>query len=233
MPENSNSTVYLIDDDQAVLGALSLLLTAEGYAVRAHRSARTFLETIRQDDGGCVVTDVRMPEMDGLELLAAMEERLISMPVVVMTAHGDIPLAVAAMKRGAVDFFQKPFDVDALLASIRAALARGDRERRSEAETQTSRVNFASLSPREKEVLASLIDGRPNKTIARALGISARTVEVYRASVMGKMRATSLAELVKKGLSCAMRGGSKPLTIPASSPRSNPDAGLQTSDINH
>ncbi|HEY8070580.1 MAG TPA: response regulator [Methylocystis sp.] len=233
MPDNSNSTVYVIDDDQAVLGALSLLLTAEGYAVRAHQSARTFLETIRQDDSGCVVTDVRMPEIDGLELLAAMEERLISMPVIVITAHGDIPLAIAAMKRGAIDFFQKPFNVDALLASIRAALARGDRERRSDAEMQTNRVSFATLSKREKEVLARLLDGQPNKTIARALGISARTVEVYRANLMGKMRATSLAELVKKGLSCRTRGGAKPLMIPASSPRSKPDAGLQTSDFSH
>lgn len=210
MTDNSSLTVYVIDDDRAVLGALTFLLTAEGYAVRAHQSARTFLETIRQDDSGCVVTDMRMPEIDGLELLAAMEERLISMPVIVITAHGDIPLAVAAMKLGAVDFFQKPFDGDALLASICAALARGDRERRSGAETQTIRVSFATLSKREKEVLASLIDGQQNKTIAHALGISARTVEVHRANLMGKMRATSLAELVKKGLSCRTQGGSKP-----------------------
>ncbi|MFY9833285.1 MAG: LuxR C-terminal-related transcriptional regulator, partial [Methylocystis sp.] len=122
----------------------------------------------------------------------------------------DIPLAIAAMKMGAVDFFQKPYDLDLLLASIRAALAWGDRERRSGAETQMARVRFATLSKREKEVLASLIDGQQNKTIAHALGISARTVEVHRANLMGKMRATSLAELVKKGLSCRTQGGSKP-----------------------
>ena len=114
MPDNS--TVYVVDDDQAVLAALTFLLTAEGYAVRAHESARTFLDMIQQDDCGCVVTDVRMPEMSGLYLLAKMKERRVSMPVIVITAHGDVPLAVAAMKQGAIDFFEKPFDDDALLA---------------------------------------------------------------------------------------------------------------------
>ena len=150
MRDNSNSTVYVIDDDQAVLRSLSLLLTSEGYAVRAHESARTFLETIRQDDSGCVVTDVRMPEIDGLELLAMLKERRISMPVIVITAHGNIPLAVAAMKRGAVDFFTKPFERDALLASIRAALALGDSERGSDVETQMIRVRLATLSKKGK-----------------------------------------------------------------------------------
>ena len=126
MPDRS--TVYIVDDDKPALHSLTLLLTTEGYAVRAHESARTFLETIRQDDSGCVVTDVRMPEIDGLDLLAMMKERRTSMPVIVITGHGTIPLAVTAMKRGAVDFFEKPLDGNALLASIRAALTRGDGE---------------------------------------------------------------------------------------------------------
>ncbi|MGC1861701.1 MAG: response regulator FixJ [Methylocystis sp.] len=198
MPDNS--TVCIVDDDQAVLAALTFLLTAEGYAVRAHGSARTFLDMIQRDNCGCLVTDVRMPEMSGLDLLAKMKERRISMPVIVITAHGDVPQAVAAMKRGAIHCFEKPFDNDALLASIRAALARGDGEHGSDAETQMIRARFATLSKREKEVLAGLLNGQPNKVLAHELGISARTIEVYRANVMAKTQATSLAELVRMTL---------------------------------
>jgi two-component system response regulator FixJ len=178
MPDSS--TVYIVDDDQAVLHSLTSALTAEGYAVRAHGSARTFLDMIQQDDCGCLVTDVRMPEMSGLELLAKMKERRVSMPVIVITAHGNIPLAVAAMRRGAVDFFEKPFDCDALLASIRAALARESDAREPDAATRMSRARFATLNKREKEVLAYLLDGQPNKIIAHGLGISARTVDLKR-----------------------------------------------------
>jgi two-component system response regulator FixJ len=198
MPDNS--TVCIVDDDQAVLAALTFLLTAEGYAVRAHESARTFLDMIRQDDCGCLVTDVRMPGMSGLDLLAKMKERRISMPVIVITAHGDVPLAVAAIKRGAVDFFEKPFDSDALLDSIRAALARGESGPAPDAETQMIKERFATLSKREEEVLAALLKGLQNKSIAYELGISARTIEVHRANVMAKTQATSLAELVRMAL---------------------------------
>jgi two-component system, LuxR family, response regulator FixJ len=196
-----NSTVCIVDDDQAVLAALRSLLTAEGYAVRAHESARAFLDMIQQDDCGCLVTDVRMPEMSGLDLLAEMKERRVSMPVIVITAHGDVPLAVAAMKRGAIHFFEKPFDGDALLDSIRAALARREEsEPARDAETQMIKERFATLSKREKDVLAGLLNGQPNKTIAHELGISARTVEVHRANMMKKTQATSLAELVGMAL---------------------------------
>ena len=195
-----NSRVCIVDDDQAVLAALSSLLTAEGYAVRAHESARIFLDMIQQEDCGCVVTDVRMPEMSGLDLLAEMKERRVSVPVIVITAHADVPLAVAAMKRGAVDFFKKPFDGGALLDSVRAALAREESEPAPDAETQMIKERFATLSKREKEVLAGLLDGQSNKTIANELGISARTVEVHRANVMAKTQATSLAELVRMAL---------------------------------
>ena len=198
MPHNSK--VYVIDDDQAALDALKLLLTIEGYAVRTHQSAKPFLETIQQDNNGCVVTDVRMPEINGLDLLAMMKERRVSMPVIVITAHANIPLAVAAMKRGAVDFFKKPFDGGALLASIRATLTRGDGEPASDAEIQMLQETFASLSKREKEVLARLLKGQPNKNIAHELGLSVRTVEVHRAKVMAKTQATSLAELVQMAL---------------------------------
>jgi two-component system response regulator FixJ len=198
MPDTS--MVYIVDDDQAVLHSLTMSLTAEGYAVRAFESARTFLETIRQHDSGCVVTDVRMPEIDGLDLLAIMKERRVSMPAIVITAHGNIPLAVAAMRQGALDFFEKPFDNDALLDSIRAALARQESEPATDAEIQTIKERFATLSKREKEVLACLLDGQPHKIIAHILGISARTVEVHRANLMGKAHATSLAELVKMAM---------------------------------
>ena len=195
MPDNS--TVYVVDDDQAVLAALTFLLTAEGYAVRAHESARTFLDTIQQDDCGCLVTDVRMPGMSGLDLLAEMKERRVCMPAIVITAHGDVQLAVAAMKQGAMNFFEKPFDDDALLDSIRAALAREEGKPATDAETQMIKERFATLSKREEEVLAYLLNGLSNKTIAQELDLSMRTVEVHRANLMKKTQATSLVELVK------------------------------------
>jgi two-component system, LuxR family, response regulator FixJ len=198
MPDNSR--VCIVDDDRAVLAALSSLLTAEGYAVRAHESARTFLDMIQQDDCGCLVADVRMPEMSGLDLLAEMKERRVSMPVIVITTHGDVSLAVAAMKRGAVDFFKKPFDGGALLDSVRAALAREESEPAPDAETQMIKERFATLSKREKEVLAALLNGQPNKTIANELGISKRTIEVHRANIMKKTQATSFVELVRMAL---------------------------------
>ena len=198
MPDNS--TVCIVDDDQAVLSSLRFLLTAEGYAVRAHESARKFLDMIERDDCGCLVTDVRMPEMSGLDLLAEMKERQVSMPVIVITAHGDVPLAIAAMKQGAENFLEKPFDNDALLDSVRAALTREENEAAHDTETRMIKERFATLSKREKEVLAGLLDGQANKTIAYDLGISARTIEVHRANTMKKLQATSLAELVKMAL---------------------------------
>jgi two-component system, LuxR family, response regulator FixJ len=198
MPENS--TVCIVDDDRAVLSALTSLLTAEGYAVRAHESAGTFLDMIERDDCGCLVTDVRMPGMSGLDLLAKLKERRVSMPVIVITAHGDVPLAIAAMKEGAIHFFEKPFDGDALLDSVRGALEREESEPAPDAETQMIKDRFATLTKREKEVLAGLLNGQPNKTIAYELGISARTIEVHRANMMKKTQATSLAELVRMAL---------------------------------
>ena len=198
MPDNS--TVCIVDDDQAVLSALRFLLTAEGYAVRAHESARTFLDMIERDDCGCLVTDVRMPGMSGLDLLAEMKERRVSMPVIVITGQGNVPLAIAAMKQGAKNFLEKPLDNDALLNSVRAALTPEENEPAQDAETQMIKERFATLSKREKEVLAGLLAGQPNKTIAYDLGISGRTVEVHRANMMKKLQATSLAELVKMAL---------------------------------
>ena len=195
-------TIYVVDDDKPVLDSLSLLLTAEGYAVRSHESARTFLDAIKQNERGCVITDARMPGMSGLDLLAVMRERRVSMPVIVVTGHGDVHLAVEAMKRGAIDFFEKPLDAGALLASVRSAL---NDTYPSNAETRIIQKRFATLSKREKEVLVGLLRGQLNKVMAHELGLSVRTVEVHRASIMKKMQTKSLPELVKMAQAIAKR----------------------------
>jgi two-component system, LuxR family, response regulator FixJ len=198
-----SQTIYVVDDDKPALDSLSLLLTAEGYAVRSHESARTFLDAIKQNERGCLVTDVRMPGMSGLDLLAKMKERRVSMPVIVVTGHGDVHLAVEAMKRGAIDFFEKPLDGGALLASVRSALMSENDIYPSNAETGIIQERFATLSKREKEVLAGLLRGQLNKVMANELGISPRTVEIHRTNLMKKMQTKSLPELVKMALAIA------------------------------
>jgi two-component system response regulator FixJ len=193
-------TVHVIDDESAIRDALSLMLTIEGYTVRTYESAGTFLDMLRQDEGGCVVTDVRMPEISGLDLLAAMKERGVSIPIIVMTAHADVPLAVQAMKWGAFDFLEKPFDGDALLTSVRNALILQDDECGRGAEMRMVQDRLTKLTPREREVLVGLLKGRQNKVIAAELGIGVRTIEAHRASVMTKMQAKSLSELVRMAL---------------------------------
>ncbi|HEY8097339.1 MAG TPA: response regulator FixJ [Methylobacter sp.] len=198
-----SQTIYVVDDDKPALDSLSLLLTAEGYAVRSHQSAGTFLDAIKQNERGCVITDARMPGMSGLDLLAVMKERRVSMPVIVVTGHGDVHLAVEAMKRGAIDFFEKPFDAVALLASVRSALMSENDICPSNAETRLIQKRFATLSKREKEVLAGLLRGQLNKVMANELGISARTVEIHRTNLMKKMQTKSLPELIKMALAIA------------------------------
>ena len=195
--------IYVVDDDKSALNSLSLSLTAEGYAVRSHESAGTFLDAIKQNERGCVITDARMPGMSGLDLVAVMKERRVSMPVIVVTGHGDVHLAVEAMKRGAIDFFEKPLNAVALLASVRSALMSENDICPSNAETQILQKKFATLSKRENEVLAGLLRGQLNKITAHELGLSVRTVEVHRASLMKKMQAESLPELVKMALAIA------------------------------
>jgi two-component system response regulator FixJ len=197
---SDGATIHIIDDDPSVRESLALLVSAEGHGCHTYFSVQAFLDAIDNDATGCVVTDVRMPGMSGLDLLATMKERRVFMPVIVITAHGDVPLAVAAMKQGAVDFVAKPFDGGALLASVRAALTQEDGKHRSDAETQMIRERFTILSKREKEVLAGLVKGQSNRNIAHELGISPRTVEVHRANVMVKMQATGVTELVKMAL---------------------------------
>ncbi len=184
--------VYIIDDDEAVRDSLSLLLESAGHLVEAFEAAADALESCQSRLPACIITDVRMPEMDGLEFQEKLAGRRIEVPVIVMTGHADVPLAVRAMKAGAVDFIEKPFTDDAILASIEAAITRPSR-----AVDPALLDRLESLTPREREVLELLVVGHPNKVIAHRLNISPRTVEIHRAHVMEKMRAKSLPELVR------------------------------------
>ncbi|WP_159728959.1 response regulator FixJ [Methylosinus sp. Ce-a6] len=190
--------VHVIDDDAAVRDSLRLLLATENFDVRAYASARDFLASAGPGEAGCVITDVRMPEVSGMDLLAEFKARRVDLPVIVITAHADVTLAVQAMKAGAVDLLEKPFDDEALLGAVRQALRRlFDGESVVGSEAAAARDRLASLTVREREVLMGVLDGRPNKLIAHELGISVRTVEAHRARLMMKMQAKSLSELVR------------------------------------
>lgn len=193
-------TVHVVDDDDAVRDSLAFMLEAEGFAVRTYESAVRLLAEVETLGQGCIVTDVRMPEMTGLELVRRLNEVKVQLPVVVMTGHGDVPLAVEAMKAGVVDFIEKPFADDAMLTAVRAAMERTPRGAAADAHTLDIVKRIEALSAREREVLDRLVEGKPNKIIAFDLGISPRTVEVYRANVMTKMQAGSLSELVRMAL---------------------------------
>jgi len=192
--------VHIIDDDEALRESLSFLLRTARLDVRSYPSAVEFLDARPESILGCVITDVRMPGMSGIELLRRLQELKIGLPVIVITGHGDVPLAVEAMKVGAFDFLEKPFDDDVLLASVRSALTRRDGETRRQAERADIESKLAALSNRERDVLNGLVAGRANKQIAHDLGISPRTVEIYRANLMNKMQAGSLSELVRMAL---------------------------------
>ena len=195
--------VYVIDDDDAMRDSLDFLLGAADFHVRLFESAQNFLDTLSTVDFGCVVSDVRMPDIDGIELLKRLKAGGSLFPVVIMTGHGDVPLAVEEMKLGAVDFLEKPFEDDRLIGIIETALSQAESSVKSEAVTLEIQSRIASLSPRERQVMDGLIAGLSNKLIAREYDISPRTIEVYRANVMTKMQAASLSELVR----LAMRGG--------------------------
>ena len=195
--------VYVIDDDEALRDSLLFLLDSAGFEVTLFETAQQFLDALPALSFGCVVSDVRMPGIDGIELLKRLKGEHSAFPIVVMTGHGDVPLAVEAMKLGAVDFLEKPFEDDRLIAMIETAIRQAEPAAKSEAVTQDVAARVASLSPRERQVMDGLIAGMSNKLIAREYDISPRTIEVYRANVMTKMQANSLSELVR----LAMRAG--------------------------
>jgi two-component system response regulator FixJ len=189
--------VYVIDDDEAVRDSLDFLLGSADFHVTLFESAQNFLDTLPGIDFGCVVSDVRMPGIDGIELLKRLKAGSSMFPVVIMTGHGDVPLAVEAMKLGAMDFLEKPFEDDRLIGMIEAALRQAEPGVKSEAITLEITSRIATLSGRERQVMEGLIAGLSNKLIAREYDISPRTIEVYRANVMTKMQAASLSELVR------------------------------------
>jgi len=202
MPDNF--VVHIVDDDEAVRKSLTFLLSTAGMPVRVYESAMSFLSALSTLQAGCLITDVRMPDMIGIELLQRLRQKDVKLPVIVITGHGDIPLAVEAMKSGAVDFIEKPFAEEAILRAVRSAEEHAKKfGQKSEEEAQVT-ARLASLSERERQVLDGLVAGNANKTIAYELGISPRTVEVYRANLMTKMQAKSLSELIRMTL--AARG---------------------------
>ncbi|MHA1559424.1 MAG: response regulator FixJ [Alphaproteobacteria bacterium] len=201
-----DGTVHVIDDDDATRDSLRFLLASAGIAVQDHPSASAFLEKSEGREIGCVVTDIRMPDVSGMDLLKQLRASSPDVPVILITGHGDIALAVEAMKLGAADFLEKPFDDDALLATVRRAIDRRSENDVSSAERSEVSARIARLSPREKDVLIGLVSGKQNKAIANDLKISPRTVEVYRANLMMKMQAPNLSLLVRMALVAGIPG---------------------------
>jgi len=192
--------VHVVDDDPAVRDSLAFLLDTAGLVSRSYASALDLLAAVDGLAPGCIVTDVRMPDMGGLEMVRRLSDLGVRHPVIVMTGHADVPLAIEAVRAGVKDFIEKPFDDDAFIASVRSALSLGFEAARQDEQTQDIRGRLESLSARERQVLDGLVAGQANKVIAYDLGISPRTVEVYRANVMTKMEARSLSELVRMSM---------------------------------
>ena len=193
----SRGKVYVVDDDEAMRDSLGFLLGSADFDVTIFESAQHFLDAVSSIDFGCVLSDVRMPGIDGIELLKRLKASHSAFPVLIMTGHGDVPLAVEAMKLGAADFVEKPFEDDRLIGMIDAALRQAESSARTEGVTLDVTARIAALSPRERQVMDGLIAGLSNKLIAREYDISPRTIEVYRANAMTKMQANSLSELVR------------------------------------
>lgn len=197
MQTNPTGTIYIVDDDEDFRDSMQWLLESANHNVVTFPSAREFLDNFNGEIG-CMLLDVRMPEINGLALQQIMQERNIQMPIIVISGHGDIPMAVSAMKQGAMDFLEKPFDGDVLLRLVGRALSKAQKARDEQGAQLEIQENYASLSRREKEVMALVVAGNANRQIAEELDISPKTVEVHRSRVMSKMRASSLAALVKQ-----------------------------------
>jgi two-component system response regulator FixJ len=197
--------ICIIDDDEAIRDSLAMMLMADEWTVETYGSADEFLDRLgKGGDIGCVVADVRMPGMDGLELQSILAEKSPDTPVIVMTGHGDVSMAVRAMKAGAVDFIEKPFDADALIDRIRDAIAARRSRPAAEASASEVQARVERLTPRERDILRQLIAGQPNKVIAHELGISPRTVEIHRARVMEKMETQNVSRLIRLVLSAGL-----------------------------
>lgn len=201
--DKGENVVHIVDDEEPVRRSLAFLLTMSGYTVRQHESATAFLSVAPTIRNGCLVTDLRMPDVDGIELLQRLGQQSSAIPTIVITGHGDVPLAVEAMKAGAFDFIEKPFKDDVLISAVDRAIASLGKQAVQE-DISAIRARAASLSEREREVFVAVVAGLPNKTIAYDLDISPRTVEVHRANVMSKMEARSLPELVRMALEAGL-----------------------------
>ena len=193
----TDTVVHIVDDEEAVRNSLAFLLSSAGFAVRVHESATDFLAIAKDIKNGCLITDLRMPDIDGVQLLRRLRDSDALLPAIVITGHGDVQMAVEAMKAGATDFIEKPFSDEVLIESIRRAATTAAERVQTDAMVEQVRQRLGTLSDREMQVLKGVVAGQPNKTIAFDLGISPRTVEVYRAGLMSKMQARSLPDLVR------------------------------------
>jgi two-component system response regulator FixJ len=198
--------VHVVDDDDALRRSVSFLLKTSGYAVTSWPTGVAFLKEARHVEPGCILLDVRMPEMDGLEVQAALADRGVDMPVIILTGHGDIPMAVTAMRVGAIDFLEKPFEKAALLSSVEQGFRRLGGKEIDHVRAQEAAVRIAALTPREQDVLQGLARGLPNKTIAYDLDISPRTVEVHRANMMTKLGVRSLSDALRIAFAAGLGG---------------------------
>lgn len=199
-----NYVVHIVDDEEPVRKSLAFLLTMTGFTVRVHESASSFLAAAKTIGKACLVTDLRMPDMSGVELLERLGDAGAAIPAVVITGHGDVPMAVAAMKAGAVDFIEKPFEDEVLVEAIKRAASRLEESTGPVEDVATLRARLDSLSERERQVLSGVVEGLANKTLAYNLGISPRTVEVHRANIMAKMQARNLPELVRMSMAMGL-----------------------------
>jgi two-component system response regulator FixJ len=200
----SEKIVHLVDDEEAIRRSAGFMLKTSGYQVKTYSSGVELLKIAKELEPGCILLDVRMPEMDGLQVQQALKDRGIGFPVVVMTGHGDVSVAVQAMKAGAVDFIEKPFEKAVLLSAIEEGIARIEASGQKRARAEEAEVRLQALTPRERDVLEGLVRGHPNKTIAYDLDISPRTVEIHRANLMSKLGVASLSEALRIAFAAGM-----------------------------
>lgn len=193
----SNRTVFLVDDDEAIRHSASFMLRHAGFLVKTFPDGMSFLEDVRSEYQGCILLDVRMPGMDGLAVQSALKQRGITMPIIILTGHGDVPVAVEAMKGGAIEFLEKPYEKQTLVAAIESAFEQLDSQTADDRRGKEAEAKLTALTPREKEVLECLVSGLTNKGIAQALSISPRTVEIHRAHMMEKLEADSLSAALR------------------------------------